>query len=370
MTPSSMCQKILSYLQRPHLVTRRPDQNPAYLVLNLTRRCNMRCPHCLLRQYDQDFFSEEDMEPTHAKEILSYFYQRGVRKLLLVAEGEITMYPHLMEVAEFSESVGFEEIGTFTNGILLSRHIDCLATFFDFVYVGVDGYDNETYALRRGVDGIFETVTANISSLVEAKRRSGRRQCIALVCVVSQQNYTSMENMIRLAERLQVDRIEFFNFHVVRPTYEGCQPLRQDDTTVVEYLHHLMYSRPYAVEIILPALIGNKTEYYCPNLFGFVMVGTDGSFSPCNYFPTHQKYGNFFLDPDAFRRKEILQFKETFSHALCTDDLDFVCRECVALSPENFIYLPSENRWRKRFVTGPFEYSYADVDRRTLFDDR
>ncbi|MDY6950465.1 MAG: radical SAM protein [Thermodesulfobacteriota bacterium] len=367
MTPLSICQNILSYLHRPRLATRLRDQNPVYLVLNLTRRCNMRCPHCLLRQHDKDFFSDEDMAPAHAKEILSHFYDRGVRKLILAAEGEITMYPHLREVAAFSKEIGFEEIGGFTNGILLGRHIDCLATFFDFIYVSVDGYDNETYARHRGVDGVFDAVTANIGSLVEAKSRSGRRQCIAVVCVVSQRNYASMEKMIRLAEGLQVDRMEFFNFHAVSPDYEGCHPLRDDDRAVVRYLHDLICSRRYAVEIILPALVGNKTAYYCPNLFGFVMVGTDGSFSPCNYFPTHEKYGNFFRDPDAFRRKEISRFKKALSRAGHPSDLAFICRECVALSPENFIYFPSEDRWKRRFVTGPFEYGYEDVDRNNPF---
>ncbi len=59
--------------------------NPAsamYLLLSLTRRCNMRCPNCFFAMQSADFFEPYDIVFDDAVEIIDYYARLGIRQVL------------------------------------------------------------------------------------------------------------------------------------------------------------------------------------------------------------------------------------------------------------------------------------------------
>ncbi|KPA17088.1 Radical SAM domain protein [Candidatus Magnetomorum sp. HK-1] len=330
---------------------------PRYLILYLTRKCNMRCPHCIFRLYEKDFFSDEDMDISFGKEIISYYERYGIKELFLTAEGEPLLYENLPELLSYSKKKDFERIHLNTNGLLLHQHLDTIVKYVDSIYISVDGYNRETYKNHRECDA-FDKVVENISALTQKNKSSSGSLFISIACVIHEQNIHYIEKMIQLAESLNVNRIEFFNYHAVTKTLSGCIPLYQSDSTKT-FFQTIKSSRHYGVEIVLPSLLGDKRKFYCENLFNWIIVGARGNFSPCCQIPPHKKFGNFRDDPKNFIKGDILQFKTEFTNVQSNDDLCYSCRECNGLSPENNIFFPDKKIWTKRYPTSNYSYAFT-----------
>jgi len=326
------------------------------MVLFLTRRCNMRCPQCIFRLYEKHFFTNEDMDVSFGKEIISYYERYGIKELFLTAEGEPLLYESLPEMLSFSKNKKFERIHLNTNGLLIHQYSDDIVKYVDSIYISVDGYNRETYKNYRECDA-FDKVIENISTLVQKNKNTSGRLFISIACVIHEKNIHYIEKMIQLAERLQVNRIEFFNFHALMKTLSECKPLYQSRST--KNYFETIKSRHYGVEIVLPSLLGNKRKFFCENMFNWVIVGVRGNFSPCCQIPPHQKFGNFRDDPELFIKKEVRHFKTAFNNAESINDLYYSCRECNGLSPENDIFFPDRKIWTKRYPTSHCSYSFS-----------
>ena len=331
-------------------------RKPRYLILYMTRKCNMRCPYCLFRLYDGNYFSGEDMDISYAKEIISYYADYGIKELYLTAEGEPLLYEYLPELLAFSQQTTFERIHLNTNGILLHKDSDSILEHIDSLYISLDGYDRASYKKHRNAD-VFEEVVENIKTLVQARNRSSSRLFITIACVIYKQNLHYVEEMLRLAERLGVDRIEFFNFHPVQSTVPECTPLDTSPETIGSF-EKITSATHYNFEIVLPSLLTHKTQYYCENLFNYIVIGANGDFSPCCQIPPQKIYGNFRDDPELYRKDEILRFKTEFSNARSMTCFADVCRECNGLSPQNDIFSPHERIWKTRYPLNNYDYTF------------
>lgn len=89
------------------------------LDLYLTRKCNLRCPHCLWLLKDKDFFSKYDMDLEDIKKVLIYFKNNSkIKKIQYAAEGEIFLYDKFGELLKITQDLGFGLSGITTNGLI------------------------------------------------------------------------------------------------------------------------------------------------------------------------------------------------------------------------------------------------------------
>jgi MoaA/NifB/PqqE/SkfB family radical SAM enzyme len=128
----------------------------------ITKRCNLRCTHCLLCPQD------EDMRPENERfryfEIISKIRQLGGQNILFTG-GEPFMVADLLEIAEYAKSLGMS-VSVITNGTLFNESsIERCSKLFDVVGVSIDGLEIEHDSIRG--DGLFKRTTQFITSLLQ-----------------------------------------------------------------------------------------------------------------------------------------------------------------------------------------------------------
>jgi radical SAM protein with 4Fe4S-binding SPASM domain len=304
------------------------------------------------------------MDLEKAKRIIHHYAKQEIKELYLTAEGEILLYHDLIELLKYSRNSGFKKLHLNTNGYLLDRYIDIVIENIDSVYISLDGYDSQSYEKHRGIDA-YDKVISNIKSLVFARKNSNRKPQISLACVIYEEKLSSIEKMIQLAEQLQVDRLEFYNFHNPNPQEEfvGFSPIEIESNNLYDYYQKIINKNDYSLEIVLPApLQRDKSSYFCENLFSYITIGARGDFTPCCRIPPDSKYGNIEDTSEAYQDKKIEKFKEKFSSAHSIKDLDKSCQKCQGLSPETYIYFPHERIWKKRWLVDHTISAYENLD--------
>ncbi len=179
---------------------------PDYLQLEVTSACNLRCAMCLVRYrppvnklagaMTEDLFRQVvDEVPT-------------LRRLTLQGLGEPLLSPYLLGMIRYAKArrvtVGFN-----SNATLLTRAKaeELLDAGLDWLHVSLDGARAQTYeGIRDGAS--FETVLANLTGLVEAKRAAGRdKPWIRVVFVAMRRNVAELPELTRLLAGIGVDQL-------------------------------------------------------------------------------------------------------------------------------------------------------------------
>ena len=124
--------------------------------LDLTNRCNLRCPICFANANAAGYVYEPDFD-TVVKMMELLRAERPVpTPAIQFAGGEPTIYPKFFEVIEKARELGFPQIQVATNGILIANVPDFAQRMADAgmhtVYLQFDGFKESTYIQARGVN--------------------------------------------------------------------------------------------------------------------------------------------------------------------------------------------------------------------------
>jgi cyclic pyranopterin phosphate synthase len=146
------------------------------LRISVTDRCNFRCTYCMPRDvYGRDYAFLPRAELLTFEEIVRLarvFVALGVRKIRLTG-GEPLLrrdLPELVRMLDTLEAV--EDITLTTNGSLLARHADALASAgLDRVSVSLDSLDDTTFAGMNDVGFPVSTVLEGIAAAEAAGLR-------------------------------------------------------------------------------------------------------------------------------------------------------------------------------------------------------
>lgn len=136
--------------------THRSSTPPAYgeplvaAVVEVTNRCNLRCPHCAS---DSGCAREHEMSLAELQGLFRDLAALGCKALSLLG-GEFLLRPDWYEVAKAVKAAGME-LQLITNGLLVTPEIRRLFKTLDpqTVCVSFDGATPESYKAVRGVDG-------------------------------------------------------------------------------------------------------------------------------------------------------------------------------------------------------------------------
>ena len=126
------------------------------LIMEITQRCNLRCPICFARAGVDD--DTHDLSLDQIRSILEYTQQnnyplrvRGVGN----SGGEPTLRDDLPEIIQMEKDLGFDYVLIMTNGLRLAKDLDYFKRLRDldaWLYMQFDGVTPEPYLKARGVD--------------------------------------------------------------------------------------------------------------------------------------------------------------------------------------------------------------------------
>ena len=258
---------------------------PFEIVLDITNRCNLRCPLCVTGQHKNErpygAMAFDDFRRL-VDELAPYLF-----KARLHSWGEPLLHGELMNMLEYltSKNVG-SEIST---NLLLFRKEDALRLVdsgIEMLVVSMDGTTQEVYeAYRKG--GRLETVMENIRALAEAKRSRGSRfPVIEVQFLLMKHNVHQAREIHRVARELGADRCRTFPVVLNVQDEQQRRAWLPEDARLCRYDPDTWQDRYYAL---------NRA---CHWLWQSAVVNWDGTVSPCCIYEGSKTEmgGNAFRD--------------------------------------------------------------------------
>jgi MoaA/NifB/PqqE/SkfB family radical SAM enzyme len=253
--------------------------------IQITSRCNLRCPHCTKNVFASEWINGDmDME-TYKRLSRSFPY---LKQVYIDAWGEPLLHPYFWEMVKIARYAGCY-VGTTTNGTLIKGDVARrLAIDLDVVGISVDGATAATYeSIRQGAK--FAQVIEGIRQLVAAKRemRDDGYPLVSLLFLKNRRNIHELPDMVDLAGELGADEVIASNLtYVAKPAYDSFRVYSLDGASP-EYLSIIEEARKRAKERELGLRIyplEPKRVGFCEaRPFDALHVTWDGFVTPCVY---------------------------------------------------------------------------------------
>lgn len=135
---------------------------PAYLLIEPTSICNMRCPMCF--QTDKSFTSKEYMGKMNFnffKSIIDEAVNLGIGSITMASRGEPTLHPELINMLNYTRGKFFE-LKMNTNGSRLNPNLSrAMLSSLDHIVFSIDSHIPEEYESIR-VGGKFNKILKGV----------------------------------------------------------------------------------------------------------------------------------------------------------------------------------------------------------------
>jgi len=272
---------------------------PFTVTVDVTRRCNLKCPGCRYHSENvripapgdpniQDM--DQEMFGRLCKELKAY----GTETMVLLGEGEPFVHPGLVDLVAAAKDAGFEVI-LYTNGTLLdeSRLRALVALSLDVLKVSMWASSEEEYE-RNDPGASPANFTRTVNSLKDLARIKAEQESslpsVVLHRPISRDNYRSVEAMPGIAHETGADQLSFspvktrkghLAFMALSPGEEGA--LRITLMKMKSDLRALSLQSNID-QTLLRYRIGEAVWEKMPCYIGWIhaRIKTDGTVMPCN----------------------------------------------------------------------------------------
>jgi MoaA/NifB/PqqE/SkfB family radical SAM enzyme len=143
---------------------------PLVVDLDPTTMCDLACPECI----SASVLHTSRFSADRCVELAGELVGAGVKAVVLIGGGEPLMHPAVGKVITILHEASLK-VGLVTNGTMIGRYLDELASMASWVRVSVDAATQETYdrfrPSRRNAS-VFPLVIGNMREL--AARKTGR----------------------------------------------------------------------------------------------------------------------------------------------------------------------------------------------------
>ncbi len=181
--------------------------------IDVTNRCNMRCPVCFANSESSGYLYEPSLEQLRSMMQMLRNEKPVACPAIQFAGGEPTMRNDIVDIVRIAFESGFNQIQMATNGIKLGKDPDLCkklnAAGLGTVYLQFDGVTEKPYLINRGYNALPHKLRA-----IENCRAAGIRS-ISLVPTLSKGvNDDQVGDIIRFAVR-NMDAVKGINFQPV-----------------------------------------------------------------------------------------------------------------------------------------------------------
>jgi radical SAM protein with 4Fe4S-binding SPASM domain len=297
---------------------------PLVVSWNLTRKCNLKCPHCYINATTQELKNE--LTTGESKNLIDQICEVS-RPLLILSGGEPLLRPDVYELVRYGASKGLK-MGLGSNGSLINATAAkrLKEAGIETVSISLDSHIPEQHDEFRGVPGSWEKAVGAIKALQE------NGVLVQVNTTLTQQNYDQIGDIMSLVENIGVE-----NFHLffLVPTGRGVKmadisPAEYESmikTTFAKVAKHKLNVRPSCAPQFMRIAkdMGlNMSRWIRGCLAGlyYCRVYPNGDVTPCPYLPI--KLGN--IREKSF--KEIWFNSEMFKTLRNFDALKGKCGVC------------------------------------------
>ena len=228
-------------------------------ILDITNRCNLKCPICFAHAAD----SSNIYEPTKEQIVSMLHNLRNNRPwptpALQFSGGEPTLREDLPELIQIAKKMGFTNIQVNTNGIKLSQSAEYCKRLkeagVDTIYLQFDGLTPEVYSFTRGRD-----LSDIKKKALENCREAGIRSIVLVVTLIKGINDFQIGDIIRFAAN-NYDIIRCINVQPI--SFAGRTPereLEKSRITIPDFMksveeqtdHNILAADFYPIPCVLP----------------------------------------------------------------------------------------------------------------------
>ncbi len=236
------------------------EKVPLHLDLELTTRCNLKCPFCPRTIISQPI---KDMDLDLAKRIIKEFASKGGCAIKFVYLGEPTLYPHLVEVVKYAKKCGIVDTRIATNGNTLTKKIS-------------------KGLIEAGLDLIIFSIDSINPHIYESIRRKGRLGRVIKNLVV----FKYLRDKTRKHTTIQVQAIPF------KQNKEEIKSGAYYD--LFEPLADIVWVSPWCIDYSKDMTMGATPKFNCPAPFRRLLVRWNGDIWLCCGYISETKFiGNY-----------------------------------------------------------------------------
>jgi MoaA/NifB/PqqE/SkfB family radical SAM enzyme len=190
---------------------KRQKAPPTSIELIPTDRCNSNCLTCWRRSFTQEQLQErykQEMSDERILKLIDEAAEIGVKEIAFVGGGE----PLKREVTFqlIKKIKGYQMEGDLvTNGTLFTKeYIEMMVkNGWNRVKFSIDGSDAKTHDRLRGIK-CFKAVIKNIKIFSDLKKRLNvEKPRLILNTVISNINYKSLPNIVKLSKKIGIEEI-------------------------------------------------------------------------------------------------------------------------------------------------------------------
>jgi MoaA/NifB/PqqE/SkfB family radical SAM enzyme len=178
------------------------------LSLESSQRCNLRCPLCVLRTYE-DYMTRGDMGQEVVRAVVPYL--GGLETVDLTGWGEPLINPHIEDNLKLIRSAFSGTLSFTTNGLLFNKKVmdACLEEGVDTICFSIDAVNEEGYARMRP-GGNFERLLSNIKELVMRKKKAkAERPGLYATYLLTRDNFEKAAEFVSLTSGLGMNGVLF-----------------------------------------------------------------------------------------------------------------------------------------------------------------
>lgn len=185
-----------------------PSPSIAFVGWEITRACNLDCPHCLTESLQIRRGVAEDPPLAEVRSILAQLAPEGVVRIGL-SGGEPLFRRDLEQIIEYGRELGIPTFDVATNGLLATRRrlTSLKAAGLNKVQVSIDGPDAPSHARIRGCKPKhFELSCQAVAEAVSMDFE------VWVACILSRPACHSLHRMVDLARELGAEALRYVTF--------------------------------------------------------------------------------------------------------------------------------------------------------------
>lgn len=213
--------KILGYMDKVHSFLS-IGKTLIVAELDLTNRCNNRCPACVGRNTVKDELTWEEI-----LRIADGLQELDCKGVILSGGGEPLLHPRFIQTLDLLKQKGVK-IGVNTNGLALDQaKAEAIAKYCEYCRISLDCGEAKLYQETHGMDEkAFAAVLDNIRLLANVKQKTGLSLRLGTGFLTNKETTGQMESFVKLSKECGVDFAQF-------------RPFQEDTTDISERYEQL-----------------------------------------------------------------------------------------------------------------------------------
>lgn len=288
------------------------------ILWEITDRCNAYCKHCSTRATET---GTKELSTEELKRAFSEASGVGFNQLYITG-GEPFLREDIFELIDFGKE-SFRDIMLSTNGSFIDENIaDRVAkSGIGYTLISLDSIDPNKHDEFRNMKGLYQKACESVKIL------SSKGIHVTINSVITSNNYSSLENVVKLADSLNASSLLLSPF---LPIGRGA------DNKELLITSEQFRSVEEEIEIIKNDYSGLKIKYkrsreenapleVCPGGRDYVTITSDGRMLPCPWLYEFSQFitlstlqGSSFQE--VYRSKEINLFNDLVDERIQKQD--------------------------------------------------